>query len=106
MGLDAGEEKQKIERGQKELGAIWASVDRWALSGEAGARLWCLRPQHHPALFRGAGGWGEVESMLMLPEQGEGAGPLCPWSGHLDGSSGCLQGRRLPQLLAPAFLQY
>lgn len=35
MGLDAGEEKQKIERGRKELGATWASVDRWALSGEA-----------------------------------------------------------------------
>lgn len=58
MGLDAGEEKQETERGREELGAAWANVDRWALSGKAGACLWCLWPQHHPALFRGWGAGG------------------------------------------------
>ena len=40
--------------------------------------------------------------MLMLHEQGKGAGPSVRGLGHRDGSSGCLQGRRLTSWLPPS----
>lgn len=80
MGLDAGEEKQETERaegtgsGLGKCRQVGFEQQSWFLPVVFAAAA-------SPSPFQGVGGWGEVESMLMLPEQGKGAGPLCPCSG-------------------------
>lgn len=58
MGLDAGEEKQKIE-GAEGTGSHLGKCRQVGFERRA-ACLWCLWPQHHPAFSggQGAGGGG------------------------------------------------